>query len=71
MKFIPKVKTVKCSPEIGTGLIQNRLSSPGEYQSGKLPAGGFQAVWNFKNDEPNDYFTRKMSPTSGGGKKVY
>jgi hypothetical protein len=71
MKFIPKVKSVKCVPEIGTGLIQNRLSSPGEYQSGKLPAGGFQAVWNFKNDEPNDYFSRKSSPTSGGGKKVY
>ena len=71
MKFIPKVKTVKCSPEIGTGLTQNRLSVPGEYQSGKLPSGGFQAVWNFKNDQPNDYFTRKESPTSGGGKKVY
>ena len=71
MKFIPKVKTVKCNPEIGTGIIENRLSSPGEYQSGKLPAGGFQAVWNFKNNQPNDYFTRKQSPTSGGGKKVY
>jgi len=70
MKFIPKVKTVKCSPEIGTGLIQNRLSSPGEYQSGKLPPG-YQSTWNFKIDQPNDYFSRKMSPTSGGGKKVY
>ena len=71
MKFIPKVKSVKGCAEIGTGLIQNRLCPPGEHQSGKLPAGGFQAVWNFKNDEPNDYFSRKMSPTSGGGKKVY
>ena len=44
MKFIPKVKTVKCNPEIGTGLIQNRLSSPGEYQSGKLHHEGSQKV---------------------------
>lgn len=71
MKFIPKVKTVKNCAEIGTGLIENRLSSPGEYQSGKLPAGGFQSTWNFKIDQPNDYFSRKQAPTSGGGKKVY
>jgi hypothetical protein len=44
---------------------------PGEFTPGKLPAGGFQAVWNFKNNQPNDYFTRKESPTSGGGGKVY
>jgi hypothetical protein len=71
MNMIPKVKTVKCRLQIGTGIIEDRLSSPGEYQSGKLPAGGFQSVWNFKMDQPNDYFTRKNSPTSGGGKKVY
>ena len=71
MKFIPKVKTTKCVADIGTGIVENRLSPPGEYQSGKLPAGGFQSVWNFKNDQPNDYFSRKSSPTSGGGKKVY
>ena len=71
MKFIPKVKSVKSCAEAGTGIMEGRLSPPGEYQSGKLPAGGFQSVWNFKNDQPNDYFTRKSSPTSGGGKKVY
>jgi hypothetical protein len=71
MKFIPKVKTVKGYAEVGTGLMQGRLCPPGEHQSGKLPAGGFQSVWNFKNDQPNDYFSRKESPTSGGGKKVY
>jgi hypothetical protein len=27
-------------------------------------------VWNFSG-KPNDYFNRKQSPTSGGGKKVY
>ena len=64
MNMIPKVKTVKCVPQIGTGITQDRLSSPGEYQS-------FQAVSNFKENQPNDYFTRKESPTSGGGKKVY
>jgi hypothetical protein len=44
---------------------------PGDFTPGKLPAGGFQSVWNFKNNVPNDYFTRKESPTSGGGGKVY
>lgn len=71
MKFIPKVKTVKTVAEVGTGIIENKLCVPGQYTPGKMPAGGFQAVWNFKNDQPNDYFTRKQSPTSGGGKKVY
>ena len=71
MSLIPKVKTIKCMEKIGTGITQNRLSSPGEYESGKLPSGGFQSVWNFKMDQKNDYFTRKESPTSGGGKKVY
>jgi cephalosporin hydroxylase len=71
MKLIPKVKTVSSYAEVGTGVIENKLCVPGEYTPGKMPAGGFQAVWNFKNDQPNDYFTRKMSPTSGGGKKVY
>lgn len=71
MKFIPKVKSTKCVAEVGTGIFESRLSPPGEYQPGKLPAGGFQSVWNMKNDQPNDYFSRKQSPTSGGGKKVY
>ena len=71
MSIIPKVKTVKGTMQIGTGITQNRLSSAGEYESGKLPAGGFQSVWNFKSGKPNDYFTRKESPTSGGGNKVY
>lgn len=71
MKFIPKVKTVKTVAEVGTGIIENKLCVPGQFTPGKMPAGGFQAVWNFKNDQPNDYFTRKQSPTSGGGKKVY
>lgn len=71
MDMIPKVKSVKCAPKIGTGIIEGKLSPAGEFTPGKLPAGGFQAVWNFKNNQPNDYFTRKESPTSGGGKKVY
>ena len=71
MYVIPKVKTIKGMGEIGTGITQNRLFSAGEYVPGKLPSGGFQPVWNFKNNQPNDYFTRKFSPTSGGGKKVY
>jgi hypothetical protein len=71
MNFIPKVKTVKTVAEVGTGIIENKLCVPGQFTPGKMPAGGFQAVWNFKNNQPNDYFTRKQSPTSGGGKKVY
>ena len=71
MQFIPKVKSVSHKVEIGTGLIQNKLCPPGEHYSGGLPSGGFQGVWNFKNNQPNDYFNRKESPTSGGGKKVY
>jgi hypothetical protein len=71
MDMIPKVKYVKKTVQIGTGITQDRLSTPGECPIGKLPAGGFQSVWNFKNNQPNDYFTRKESPTSGGGKKVY
>ena len=71
MDMIPKVKSVKHTAQIGTRIIQNKLCAPGEFTPGKLPAGGFQAVWNFKNNQPNDYFTRKESPTSGGGKKVY
>jgi len=43
----------------------------GEFEPGKLPMGGFNPVWNFKTDQPNDYNTRKESPTSGGGGKVY
>ena len=68
MYVIPKVKTVKGMGEIGTGITQDRLSSPGEYVPGKL-VPGFQGVWNFKNNQPNDYFTRKESPTSPGEKK--
>ena len=71
MDMIPKVKSVRTVAQIGTGVIQNKLCVPGEFTPGKLPAGGFQAVWNFKNNQPNDYITRKESPTSGGGKKVY
>jgi len=71
MDMLPKVKTTKLMMRIGTGITEGKLCPPGEHTSGKLPSGGFQAVWNFKNDVPNDYFTRKESPTSGGGKKVY
>ena len=71
MSIIPKVKTVKSVERIGTGLTQDRLSPRGEYQSGKLPSGGYNPVWNFKNNQENDYFSRKESPTSGGGNKVY
>ena len=71
MNMIPKVKTTKVSVQIGTGITEGKLCPPGEHYSGKLPAGGFQSVWNFKNNQPNDYFSRKESPTSGGGKKVY
>lgn len=71
MNYIPKVKATKLSAQIGTGIIENKLSPCGEYEPGKLPAGGFQSVWNFKNNQPNDYFSKKQSPTSGGGKKVY
>jgi hypothetical protein len=71
VNMIPKVKTTKLSVQIGTGITEGKLCPPGEHYSGKLPAGGFQSVWNFKNNQPNDYFSRKESPTSGGGKKVY
>ena len=69
MYMIPKVKSVKGVGEVGTGILDNKLCPPGEFTPGKMPAG-FQGVWNFKNDSPNDYFSRKFSPTSGGGKKV-
>lgn len=68
MMIIPKVKAVKGVGEVGTGIIQDRLCPPGEYTPGKMPAG-FQGVWNFKNNQTNDYFTRKMSPTSPGEKR--
>jgi hypothetical protein len=72
MALIPKIKTGGIVGQgIAPNVFENRLSPRGEYQSGKLPSGGFNPVWNFKNNEPNDYFTRKQSPTSGGGKKVY
>jgi hypothetical protein len=71
MSYIPKVKTTSVVAQAGTGLIENKLSPRGEFTPGKLPSGGFNPVWNFKNNQPNDYFTRKQSPTSGGGKKVY
>ena len=73
MALIPKIKPCGSIPGqgIGSGMFEDRLSRRGEHQSGKLPSGGFNPVWNFKNDQPNDYFTRKFSPTSGGGKKVY
>lgn len=68
MMMIPKVKSVKGVGEIGTGVTQGRLSAPGEFVPGKL-VPGFQGVWNFKAGQPNDYFTRKESPTSPGEKK--
>jgi len=75
MALIPKIKPCGAGgipgQGIGSGMFEDRLSRRGEHQSGKLPSGGFNPVWNFKNDQPNDYFTRKFSPTSGGGKKVY
>jgi hypothetical protein len=69
MQYIPKVKTVKVVAGISSGMIENKLCPRGEFSPGKLPSGGFNPVWNFKNNEPNDYFTRKLSPTSGGSKK--
>jgi len=71
MDMIPKVKTTSLRMKVGTGLIEEKMTRRGEYESGKLPSGGFNPVWNFKNDQPNDYFSKKQSPTSGGGKKVY
>jgi hypothetical protein len=72
MALIPKINNSGVVGQgIGSNVFENKLSPRGEYQSGKLPSGGFNPVWNFKNNEPNDYFTRKQSPTSGGGKKVY
>lgn len=71
MKIIPKVKTVKLGCDVGTGITQGRLISAGDFKPGMLPSGGYQSVWNFKEGKPNDYFTRKESPTSGGGKQVY
>lgn len=69
MQYIPKVKTVKVVGGISSGMIEDKLCPRGEFSPGKLPSGGFNPVWNFKNNEPNDYFTRKLSPTSGGSKK--
>jgi hypothetical protein len=69
MQYIPKVKTVKVVSGISSGMIEGKLCPSGEFSPGKLPSGGFNPVWNFKNNEPNDYFTRKQSPTSGGSKK--
>jgi len=69
MQYIPKVKTVKVVAGISSGMIEDKLCPRGEFSPGKLPSGGFNSVWNFKNNEPNDYFTRKQSPTSGGSKK--
>jgi hypothetical protein len=69
MQYIPKVKTAKVVIGVSSGMLEGKLSNRGEYESGKLPSGGFNPVWNFKNNEPNDYFTRKQSPTSGGSKK--
>ena len=72
MTMIPKVKSVSVGVMgIAPAAEADKLSRRGQYESGKLPSGGFNPVWNFKNNEPNDYFTRKFSPTSGGGKKVY
>ena len=68
MMFIPKVKSVSGVAEVGTAMIQNRTCSPGDFTPGKLPSG-FQGVWNFKQGQPNDFFTRKESPTSPGEKK--
>jgi hypothetical protein len=68
--FIPKVKTVKVQAEVCSS-AQDRMSPRGEFEPGKLPMGGFNPVWNFKTDQPNDYLTRKQSPTTGGGGKVY
>ena len=70
MSIIPKVKSVSMTCNIGTGITENRLSERGQYQSGKLPSGGFNPVWNFKDNQPNDYFSRKESPTSVREKKV-
>ena len=47
MDMIPKVKSVKVTAQIGTGIIQNKLCFPGEVNPGKLPAGGFLALWYF------------------------
>jgi len=69
MQYIPKVKTVKVVAGVSSGMIEDKLCPRGEFSPGKLPSGGFNPVWNFKNNEPNDYFTRKLSPTSGGSKK--
>ena len=66
MKIIPKVKSVTTMPDDCYG--DSRFSSPGDSPIGKLPRGGFQSVWNFSG-KPNDYMTRRHSPTSPGEKK--
>jgi hypothetical protein len=45
------------------------MNAPGDFKPGTCTQG-FTPVWNFSG-KPNDYFNRKQSPTSGGGKKVY
>lgn len=71
MNIIPKVKTTKLSMQVGTGLLEDKTSTRGEYTPGKLPSGGFNPVWNFKQDKPNDWMSRHQSPTSVKEKKVY
>jgi hypothetical protein len=73
MALIPKIKPCGAGGIVGqgidSGVFEDKLSRRGEFTPGKLPMGGFNPVFNFKNNEPNDYFTRKLSPTSGGSKK--
>jgi len=71
MGIIPKVKTTKVMAQVGTGITQDKLCPRGEFNPCILPTGGFNTVWNFKNVQPHDYFTRKQTPTTGGGSKVY
>ena len=52
-----------------------RDGSPGmiRWQPGEMPSGGFRSVFDMSGDKfpTTSPLNTKMSPTSGGGKKVY
>jgi hypothetical protein len=70
VKIIPMVKSVVTVSSVSSSYMGGKpMSAPGEFKPGTCTQG-FTPVFNFSG-KPNDYFNRKQSPTSGGGKKVY
>jgi hypothetical protein len=62
-----KMFTAKESQPVRVETISDTYGHHKHYRIGTMPAGGFQAVWRFEDNQD----TKNSSSSFPGGKKVY